>query len=489
MIIVDDEFIICESLKTLIDWASVGVEVIGTADNGAAALELALKRKPDIILSDISMPHFNGLQLIETLRRSGSDTELIFISAYSRFDYAQEALHHGAFDYILKPINETQLIETVARCVEKINGKASLSRQGETDAALVRLFMGEEDALPLISLVNVSPLTCSHATAIGIWDEGASEVLSCMEEAADLHVIPMQVRSGLCMVLMLGVPDELERVTNEIMSMPSNTTLVQTAIMPVESASSAALTQLGLGRIIADSRHLARFRFDAGGTFLADAYDNLPDGSLCILKLVKAARQDELEQALVRFFLAMYGRGMLLDLDLVRLQCIELINQILRDPAVVHLQDYLSTPDKMLSAQKTITRCNSIEDVFFVTKNLLVNLAMYIEQSQTGSTKRLVALCIRYIEKNYHRNISLSEVAQELYLSPAYLSKIFSSEMRVTFSHHLQTCRIEAAKGLLRNTHDKVYEIAERVGYTDVAHFSKSFKHLTGLSPYQYRNR
>ena len=102
---------------------------------------------------------------------------------------------------------------------------------------------------------------------------------------------------------------------------------------------------------------------------------------------------------------------------------------------------------------------------------------------------RLVRQTVRFIHEHYGESISLPDVAGKLYISPNYLSKIFSAEMKKTFSHYLLEYRIAMAKKLLRETYDKVYEIAERVGYTDVVHFSKVFKQLTGLSPNQYRNQ
>ena len=245
MIIVDDEAFILESLKTLIDWQSAGVEVVGIADNGTVAIDLTISLRPDIILSDISMPHLTGLEMLERIRKEQMQVEVIFISAHSKFEYAKEAIRHGAFDYILKPIQEENLLETVSRCVEKI----------------------------LASRESVQHL----------------------QEATD---------------------DQVEH-----------------------------------------------------------------------------------------------------------------------------------------------------------SSNYLINSAL------------------EYIRENYHKNITLSQVAQHIYITPAYLSKIFSVEMESTFSHYLLTYRINRAKALLRNTHDKVYEIALQVGYNDTAHFSKLFKQITGQTPSRYRNR
>jgi len=247
MIIVDDEVFILNSLETLIDWQSIGVEVVGTADNGELAIELAVERQADIILSDISMPRLSGTEMLERIRKKELLVEVIFISAHSNFNYAREAIRHGAFEYLLKPIREDVLLESVDRCAKKIRDFREKSQS--------------------------------------------------FEEAADEWT------------------------------------------------------------------------------------------------------------------------------------------------------------------------------------------------GEASSGKHLVNSAINYIRNNYGNNISLSEVAQHIFISPTYLSKIFSSEMQETFSQYLLSYRISRAKELLRSTHDKVYEIALQVGYNDTAHFSKLFKQYTGQTPNQYRNR
>jgi len=247
MIIVDDEIFILNSLESLVDWQSIGVEVAGTADNGNLAIKLAVEKQADIILSDISMPHLSGIEMLEIIRKEQLLVEVIFISAHSNFDYARDAIRHGAFEYLLKPIRDDVLLESVDRCAKKIRDFRAKSKS--------------------------------------------------FEDATD---------------------------------------------------------------------------------------------------------------------------------------------------------EWTQEPN---------------------------------------SGKHLVNSAINYIRNNYDKNLSLSEVAQHIFISPAYLSKIFSSEMQETFSQYLLSYRINRAKELLRSTHDKVYEIALQVGYNDTAHFSKLFKQYTGQTPNQYRNR
>lgn len=497
MIIVDDEYIISEGLKTMVDWASVGVEVVGVAENGAAALELALKRQPDIILSDIAMPHFSGLQMIETLRRNGLDTEVIFISAYSRFDYAKEALRYGAFDYILKPIQETLLLETVRRCVEKIHSKQT--QAVDHDATLAKLLVGgkpdREGAALWLEMVAELTREATHAMAIGLWGSQPEALVSAMRfEGPSIHrAAPLKGRDDVTVLLLLGdahaFSDMPQQWRQPLSDSLSDIRVTASDPFPLETAMEYLFSQICFGQITASVKGLSWVAFSDHARLAGEAFPNFEQGRAALLELVKTARKEQVESALYRFFLTMRESDLIYDMALVRLHCIDSVNRILHDPSVYHLQAYFGSQINTLTAQKSIAICETLEEAFFATKNLLVNFAASVQEIQKKSTKRLVNLAVQYIEENYGSDMSLSQAAQTLFVSASYLSKVFSTEMQTTFSHFLQTHRVETAKNLLRSTNLKIYEIANRVGYGDVVHFSKSFKQITGLSPNQYRNQ
>ena len=510
MIIVDDEYIICEGIKTLINWESIGVEVVGTADNGAAALELTLKKQPDIILSDIAMPHFSGLQMIETLRRNGLMTEVIFVSAYSRFDYAKEALRHDAFDYILKPIDEAQLLLTVKRCAEKIRNQRKgaegnqIEQQQRDKAVATWLKQGKLDAVEAKRLLEVCQISIEptmRAMGIGLWHEEGVFLSPTLYEGkfGALEVAALPMHEHLTILILCGNPKAFSDVDRAIQALSrlclEGVLVTGSEPLEITDAFAKMIAQISLGfiRCIALGEKTAVFS-DHVGAMRSDLF-NAANEREALMDMVKTAsktdnvHREPIARMVYHFFLRMLWDETIFDIDLVRLQCIDLVNYILRDSVVSHLSDYLQSPAKALTAQKSIARCDSIEAVFTATKNLLINLSECVADMHQNTTKRLVLQAVEYIEKNYREDITLTKAAQALYVSPAYLSKIFSIEMQETFSHYLQACRIKKAKERLKSTNDKIYEIAAGVGYSDVAHFSKSFKQFTGISPYQYRNR
>ena len=120
MMIADDDRLIRESMSRLIDWEKYGIWIVSVARTGDEALDNILSVHPDILLSDIEMPNLTGIQLLQTLREKKIPCEVIFLSAYNNFAYAQEAVRYGAFHYLLKPVDEIQLIDAVTRCRNQI---------------------------------------------------------------------------------------------------------------------------------------------------------------------------------------------------------------------------------------------------------------------------------------------------------------------------------------------------------------------------------
>ena len=120
--IADDEVWIIIRLKKLIEKSGLPFQVVGEANNGVAALEEIEEKKPDVLISDIRMPGYNGLELLEKLNEKELGTKVVFISGYAEFEYAQSAVRLGAFDYLLKPVEQEKLNDVLERLLGKDGG-------------------------------------------------------------------------------------------------------------------------------------------------------------------------------------------------------------------------------------------------------------------------------------------------------------------------------------------------------------------------------
>jgi two-component system response regulator YesN len=129
VLIVDDEPWVAYSIAHLIDWEVLGFRVIGEAFDGDTALEMIAEHEPHLVVSDIRMPGLDGIQLLEKIKEQQWHVEVILVSGYSEFEYAQQAIRLGAFDYLLKQVEEDRLLETVQRLTEKLQSKKQSQQQ------------------------------------------------------------------------------------------------------------------------------------------------------------------------------------------------------------------------------------------------------------------------------------------------------------------------------------------------------------------------
>ena len=119
IVVVDDERIVRDAIANHIEWNRYDINVVGSCANAMEAMDLLNKNKVDLMLVDIQMPVINGLELIKKIRRNNTVIDFIVISGYAEFSYAQEALHYGVTEYLVKPIIENSLVEAVLRCRDK----------------------------------------------------------------------------------------------------------------------------------------------------------------------------------------------------------------------------------------------------------------------------------------------------------------------------------------------------------------------------------
>lgn len=118
LVIVDDEAILLQGLLNTYDWKSMGFEVVGTAQSGQQAIDLIQEVQPHVVLTDIRMKQITGLMVMEQIHKAGLDCLFIVLSAYRDFEYAQQAIDLGAYAYLLKPVEDEKLQETMRGAYE-----------------------------------------------------------------------------------------------------------------------------------------------------------------------------------------------------------------------------------------------------------------------------------------------------------------------------------------------------------------------------------
>ncbi len=144
VLIVEDEVLVREGLKSVIGWDKLGMEVVGDAANGRQALEIYERERPDIVLTDIRMPVMDGLELIARIREEDKKTGIVILTCYEEFGYLQEALRMGVSDYILKLKMKPAEIEAAMAKVKKKLDEDEENGAGPDGAEEFRLQKEEE---------------------------------------------------------------------------------------------------------------------------------------------------------------------------------------------------------------------------------------------------------------------------------------------------------------------------------------------------------
>lgn len=500
----DDEPFIIEGLYDMIDWAALGLEIVGHAENGRLALD-ALERTPaDILITDISMPVMNGLELITAARRRLPELKVIVLSAYSDFDFLREGMKLGIENYLLKPINVGELEETLSNTVLKLN-----SLRTET------LFHDYG-----IQLIKDNTL---YRWLTGTMAEAE------FRERAEMLGIHLRSPYAAAVVLRAGSdrPEEAERLFGRVKSAASGE---ETGIVFRDMDGDIVLLA-GYGDGNADKQPLLR----ALSGLRSDQPGELPDFRLSSGKIHPSAAASEsyAEAKKAQEFFLVYpdwdwidygdprafrqtaagefpidwpnyakllvakdGEGLAekINEDFNRLRESEGVTpSYLKELAVelivrfkMELQSIKRTEEPELFA----TAFESVGDAAEIAglAEAVIQVARRCVDSLVRDVRSPVVLqVLNAIHERYADELSLKTLGAQFHIHPVYLGQLFSKETNESFTEYINKYRIEKAKELLKTTHHKVHEIARMVGYWETGYFYKQFKKYVGISPTEFK--
>lgn len=518
VLLVDDEEDIRVGISQKMAWETLGFTLVGEAENGQDALELAEALCPDVVLTDIKMPFMDGLELCRILTDRLPASKCVVFSGFDEFAYAKQAIRMNVSEYILKPINAVEL----AAVLQKL--KAQLDRERTERQSRETLRRRYEESLPVLRSLflsrlldgradRVAELAARYDVALGGEAFAAALVhIDAPPERRELLSLSvqqlfeenLQLQSAACHVFLyndsvalLASMDRAAAIYDFIAGLDRVCALAesylgvrltvgvglpctQAAELPQSAATAhRALdyrTLVGKGRTIylgdLEPEAAAQLRFDE-----SDERDLTAAVKLCGEEEVRA-RVDNLMDKLRRsgqtmaqcnlFFLELLTcllrltRGAELDLEAVF------------GPGftgAVQATDF-DSPDAL--GRWCTARCLRMQELF--------------RRRRTDSAGQTVESAKDFIKAHYAESeLSVEMLCDHLHLSPAYFSTLFKREVGMTFTAYVTEVRMEAAADALRSTEDKTYLIARRCGYDDPNYFSYVFKRTFGVSPTKYR--
>ena len=522
VIVADDEIRICRLICMLADWEALGMEVIATASNGTEALEAISIHRPDILITDIRMPGCSGLELIEKAKALQPDLEIIVISGYAYFDYAQSAIKHGVGEYLLKPIQQAELMSSLRKLGERCTRNKASAATMETlkqdyDDQVNRL---QEQFIHDLMNKQVESLereTISRRYHIEL-PEGSMQVFTLKLDYdpdsftdASLGVIMERVRSAfvkrlsplcrnLCFSggdiescgLLCFDPDNQGNIRSALREAVNQLTAQKSMFGPI-------IFTVGLGHMVNDTYMLPASLKSARYAVM----DRLFEGTGKLLEASMEAKKTDTSRVLQHYQLS--ARQALGSLDRT---AAELAVVVLEEESLVlsgingaALYDLVEKAGKSfilacgnpqweeITAQYDLScrQCNDRKALFDCLREMQDRELTQISDKRSSEEMRPIRIAKKFVQEHYQESITLEDVCSETGFSASYFSSLFKKVTGEGFSQYLIGVRIDKAKELLVNTNYSIAEVCESVGYSDQKHFVQTFRKSTGLNPGQYR--
>lgn len=528
LLIVDDEPLVQVGIKSMLNWAELGLEVCGTAINGQAALKIIEEQSPDIVITDIKMPVMDGLELTRICRQRYGNTRPYFIilTSYEDFHMAKEALTYQVSDYLVKlELTPESLEESINRVLEKLRQ----AKAPETDAGvnvypfydkffislLHNLFESEEQFILQSRDLNLDFHYAGYVCCYGEIISPQADSLP-MEKQLSLFTSSLQMIKELvikympCYALSLDMRHFALIFCYEKMT-EGNENSYHEEIAEILTQISITLhnyynvtLRCGIGNLVettsavSDSYQYSRQAYQASTPSQPIAFfeqctaDNSSHSSFNIslfkADLTKAFEEydSEILSKTITSICELFSAHPQYYVQALDAACniLYLSISLLQNGETIVSEFFKDSPD----GYRSIYRQTSVEQIVSWLNTFSENLSQLFENRRKDYKNHIVTNVRKYINEHISERLSLNEVAAVFGISPNYLSQLFSKYNETGFSEYINICKINESKKLLEDGNLKVYEVAEMLGFESAFYFSKVFKKVEGMSPTEYLN-
>lgn len=491
VLLVDDDFLVRTFLSRITDWEKHGYTLVGAAQDGEEALHMVEEYRPDIIITDISMPVMDGIELIRRLKQDGNTAKIIALSCHDDFEYVKEAMKLGIDEYVLKNLlteeSLLKLMDEIKRSIVSTNkGGLQFDAPDEEREYYLQLLKGGKQN-PEDSFFT------SAAMAVSILNYDTRVAMMPMEQQKKFHFSFAQVCREACQNVLAVRCVHMQRgqyaVLLDFASIPSIYERREKIQQYASAAVRYAEQYLAVSVCIGTSR-AEGFKADAQQCW-QEAKDALNERFYTPQTIFYGWQMQESGKeipALARRFSENI-------VDYIARKEGGTIRQqweaVLEEFRLQHTQQWLVVEWLRQTDRKAGLPQRIIPDKLEDFRGLESAYVTFKEEMlpEPDSYSNAVGQTIRYLQKNHTRGASLQDAADQVHLNPAYLSHIFSKETGITFSEYLLSCRINTAKELLVHTGDKIRDVSEQSGFRDYRNFCKIFKRVTGVTPQNYRKQ
>ncbi len=510
--IIDDEDYIREGLKKIIDWNGYGFYICGEASNGFRGMTQVRELNPDLVIVDVKMPIMDGLEMIRNLRIEGMLCEFIVLSAYSDFKYAQTAIELGVDSYILKPIDQTVLIEKVCKVYDRIMNKKQTKQNIDLSISFSRDKILQSIIFDTLDVQTFEKYYSFYGFDFP-WSNYRIALVEIEGEQSKEMTMKMSVKNNIESIISenkLGYVFDIENYVGILfddMKLKANLDILRELQLQIKGLYGVDITIvlgslvenlsdisssfhhasnllnrkfiLGSKRIISDRIEDKNIVGEAGKVRLGYSLEYIVDS---LYKGIDAGNIDQIEYVMDGVFHEFLYEGYCEDVIKVNYSNIysATINKLV--PVNPDMQDKLSVSQEVL---KAICKKASLQELHFYMKYIFIGISEELEKKRPDDPIKKI---LDYIGRNYNQDLKLETIAALFNYNSDYLGKKIRLNTGKHFNTYLDTIRVEKAIQLLKEGY-KVYQVAQKTGFKDMNYFYKKFKFYVGVSPSDFKGR
>ena len=504
VLLVDDEKIVREGLRVLLDWSSLGCCICGEASNGKEALLQIERYHPSLVLLDIRMPGMPGTELMEKARAAGYEGDFIILSGYSDFKYAQTALHFGASFYITKPVDEEELEKAVLSVREKIaeKNKQETSRSQYLQKARTTVLLDLLTGRDFNPAINYPEMGLASPIYQVIIYEGYTPYFHAYDFSDILMITNQDNHSFESLtienqnVILLKGNFALSRFQDCLKHYESGTQKGSPLYSIFLTYGPAVFSLQDISRSYQVCHSLMQRRFFCSEDQHVLSYEALP-APLLLHPSASPSLSRSFSDELVSYIKTCNKRRICEVLDRLQKELyyssddITAIKYFLADIFLQVKQDIMHTyGDLELPFAHNAAILELIENkhyLYEIIQYFSEQFDMIIRGIGHDGSDHVFDDILDYLERNYAESLKLEVLAPLFGYNSSYLGKLFSQKAGMGFNAYLDQVRLKKAMELLENTDMKVYEIATRTGYKNVDYFHQKFRKYKDMSPAEYR--
>lgn len=476
LLIVEDEKMIRQGIKNMIQRSGVPIEIIIECNNGETAWEILQEQQIDVMFTDIRMPKMDGIALVQKMQELELKPLTVVISGYDDFSYAVEMLRMGVKEYILKPVDREQIVaimqkleEEIQKRNEEVNAKHQMSLQQLRYLCMATQM--EEKEKELLQNQYRSQffeedyvVCCCNCDMEGEESGSASIYLGTVEA----HQIFIVENKNIGFLL----KNELSRYYVGMSKPMKGIEHLQEAYMQAK-----AMRKMAFAMAEKEVVFEASFALDKEVT-LDEVQQKQIDAAVHMLgteriKEVVTLLSDMTKQV----------ENKTISIELFEKQ----IQYFIRQAAKNYEQVLKVQEDDILELQN-MYQYQTIQEYIETLKEWVIKFNELIgEEFDDYKNKQKVQQAISYIYENFQNDLNMAVVSNHISMNYSLFSYVFKQYTGKNFVTYLKELRIQEAKRLLEKTDMRVIEISQAVGYENEKHFMKTFKAICGVSPTEYR--